>query len=658
MAAKFHFQPKPVNDSFSNSVYTQMLKQLDGYKLIFTAADIKNLSAFRFSIDEEVLQKKHGFLSLITSLYNARLSRIDTMVASICKTPFNFNLNEKVTVAERDDYPVDAAAARTKLYKYLKTSVMQEILDEDGLYKLSPQQKKKFVDSLESRARQRVQKSFIHSIHIMQQSSGGIQQAIGDDYCKAIANWYDPHTVYFPPREKENFETELGQKSMVFGFTLKVDEEGMVVIDDLAPGGPAFKSGQFNKGDKIKSIQWKDGKPIDVSAASMQEIIEVLDISNHDKATFNIRKSDGSERAIVLWKEIGDGDEDKVKSFLLSGAKTIGFLSLPDFYEDWENEAGVSGCANDVAKEILKLKKENISGLILDLRYNGGGSMQEAVELAGIFIDAGPVGQYKTREAKTFTLKDVNRGTIYDGPLMILVNGYSASASEMIAGTLQDYNRAVIVGSTTYGKATAQVVLPMDTTIDIDKDDYSKKTATSYLKTTISQLYRTTGQTAQAKGVQPDIALPDLLDINGRREADENNVLISGAIEGNKYFKPAAPLAIAGLKTAAADKAKESAYFSWLHQYLLSQKKDDLPKDINLKLDEVIAERLLHQNMQADSAGVKNHKPSFLVTSHSFEKAQMLVNPRLKDLNEGWSAFLAKDPYVKMAYDLMLSMIK
>src|SRR6185295_15214954 len=201
-----------------------------------------------------------------------------------------------------------------------------------------------------------------------------------------------------------------------------------------------------------------------------------------------IKKADGSERSVSLWKEKREEDDDdnKVKSFLLKGSKTIGFLSLPAFYEDWENEKGINGCANDVAKEILKLKKESIEGLILDLRYNGGGSMQEAVELAGIFVDAGPVGQYKTREAKVYTLKDVNRGTIYDGPLMVLVNGYSASASEMVAGTLQDYNRAVIVGSPTYGKATAQVVLPMDTTINPGDDNKNKKAA-SDLKVTVSQ---------------------------------------------------------------------------------------------------------------------------------------------------------------------------
>src|SRR5664279_2385510 len=276
--------------------------------------------------------------------------------------------------------------------------------------------------------RNKEQKSFKNSINIVLQSAGGIQQYIGDEYCKAIAVCYDPHSAYFPLTEKEDFESELGQQQMVFGFRCKEDDDGSVKIESIMPGSPAFKSGQLNKEDKILSIQWEDKQPIDVSSGGLKQLYEVLAMSNHDKATFKIKKPDGTERTVILLKEKmeEDDDQNKVKSFLLKGSKTIGFISLPSFYQDWENEStGVNGCANDVAKEILKLKKENIEGLIIDLRYNGGGSMDEAIELSGIFIDFGPVGMDKDRDAKLYTLKDVNRGTIYEGPLMLMVNGYT-----------------------------------------------------------------------------------------------------------------------------------------------------------------------------------------------------------------------------------------
>ena len=283
--------------------------------------------------------------------------------------------------------------------------------------------------------------------------------------------------------------------------------------------------------------------------------------------------------------------------------------------------------------------------------------MQEAVELAGIFIDAGPVGQYKTREAKVYTLKDVNRGTIYDGPLIILVNGHSASASEMVAGTLQDYNRAIIVGSPTYGKATAQVVLPMDTTIDLN-NDFTKIQTASYLKTTISQLYRVNGTTAQAKGVQPDIELPDLLQVHSQREADEPNVLISSTIESNKYFKPYPPVAIADLQAAAKTKTDASPYFVWLKKYIESEKLNTQKKDINLKLSDAIEEEKISGQNTPDSNAVKNDKAPYTVQNNSFEKQQMQMSAELREMNEQWAEYLNKDPYLHVAYDIILLMIK
>lgn len=659
MAEKFHFQPKPLNDEFSSHIFSQVLKQLDEDKIFFTSEDIKALSKFQFELDDEIKNKRSAFLTLITKIYGERISRADTMITAICKVPFNFSLPEKISTAEIDSYPADEKAMRLKLYKFIKAGVLDDIIDADKILTITSSQQKKYLDSIEPVSRMKEQQSFKNPITLMLQTIGGIKQAIGDEYCKAIAVCYDPHTEYFPADEKENFESMLGQKSMAFGFTLKEEDDGSVKIETLEPGSPAFKSGQLNKGDKIESVQWKNEKPIDVSNGGMKRITDVLDMSNHEQAIFKIKKPDGTERSVTLWKEKmedQDGD-DRVKSFLLKGNKTIGFLSLPAFYEDWENEKGINGCANDVAKEILKLKKENIDGLILDLRYNGGGSMQEAVELSGIFIDAGPVGQYKTRDAKIFTLKDINRGTIYDGPLMILVNGHSASASEMLAGTLQDYNRAVIAGSSTYGKATAQAVLPMDTTISLEKD-FTKIETPGYLKTTLSQLYRVTGKTAQAKGVQPDVEIPDLLQLHPRREADEPNVLISSPIEGSKYFKPYPVIPISGLQSAAKIEADASPYFRLLKSYIEAAKIKSQTKDISLKLSDAIEEEKSSGKNNADTTILKNEKTPYTVQNNSFEKQQMQVNERLKEMNEQWKEFLSEDPALHIAYHIILLMIK
>jgi carboxyl-terminal processing protease len=660
MAEKFHVQPRPLNDEFSSNIFTQLLKQLDEDKIFFTAEDIKALSKFKFDLDDEIKNKQSTFLAAITKIFGERITKADTMLDNICKTPFNFLLPEKISVAEDTSSPANEKAMRIKLYKFLKSDALDIITEDDGLIKLNSSQQKKYVDSIEPIARHKAQQVFKHSINIILQSAGGIQQAIGDEYCKAIAVCYDPHSAYFPLTEKEDFESELGQQQMVFGFRCKEEDDGSVKIESIMPGSPAFKSGQMNNGDKFLSIQWEDKQPIDVSSGGLKQLNEVLAMSNHDKATFKIKKPDGAERTVILLKEKmeEDDEQNKVKSFLLKGNKTIGFISLPSFYQDWDNEnSGVNGCANDVAKEILKLKKENIEGLIIDLRYNGGGSMDEAIELSGIFIDFDPVGMDKERDTKIYTLKDVNRGTIYDGPLMLMVNGYTASASEMVAGTLQDYHRAVIVGTPTYGKATAQVVLPMDTAVDTEKDITKIKT-NSYFKVTVSKLYRVNGTTAQAGGVQPDVVLPDMLEAHPQLEADNPYVLSSPAIEGNKYFKPYPVMNIDNLKTFAQQKINASSYFKQLKNYIQFVKAEDENKEVSLKLSDVIEQEKKAAKEDMDTAAVHAEISSYIVENNLFEKEQLKVNDNLKELNDQWIKFLKRDPYLQIAYDMMLLMIK
>jgi len=406
-------------------------------------------------------------------------------------------------------------------------------------------------------------------------------------------------------------------------------------------------------------VQWENKEPINVSNAQAQEVNQILSESGGAKATLTVKKADGTTRQVTLHKEklSTDDDEEKVKGFVLKGTKTIGYISLPAFYEDWDDDRGIKGCANDVAKEIIKLKKENIEGLILDLRYNGGGSMQEAIELAGIFIDIGPVGQIKSRTGKAETLKDMSRGTIFDGPLLLLVNGYSASASEMLAGTLQDYNRALIVGSPTYGKATAQNILPMDTTINLETYN-GKVVSDSYIKLTISRLYRVNGTTAQMTGVKPDILLPEADGTATEREANEKFALQPNTIDGNKYYKPYPPLPVADLQSVAKKETDTSAYFKDAFAKA-NQPKKEKQQDISLFLDDAWQEKKKHM------AEVKDvHVPTvgkttlFVVNNDAYEQRLLQADHELQEMNEEWKKNLLTDPYVKVAFILAGSMIK
>lgn len=659
MAAKMHVAPRQVDDSFSVFVFRHVIQSLDGGRYIFTQKEYDQLKGFQYSLDEEILNKKQTFLSLLTSLYITGLQRTDSMFAHLSTSPVDFFKNEKFTDQEYTNYPTDGKTQQEKLRKVIKSGMLDELLEDVDLPENEAAGLNSYVKKAEPALRKKIIEDERSDLKSIEEGKGGIPQAVADEYCKAIALCYDPHTEYFPLTEKENFETEVGQVKMVFGFNFKQDDDGLVRINNLAAGGPAFKSGQINNGDRILSIKWAEEKTIDLSNASIKKIHSVLDISNHDKASFKIKKLDGSEREVVLYKaklETNE-DENKVKSFILKGTKTVGFISLPAFYQDWdENNAGTKGCANDVAKEILKLKSEKIQGLIIDFRYNGGGSMQEAIELSGIFIDAGPVGLQKARDEKVYTLKDYNRGTIYDGPLMIMVNGYTASAAEMVAGTLQDYHRAVIAGTPTYGKATAQVIFPLDTTINLESD-FSRSKAEDYLKLTISQLYRVTGNTAQFTGVIPDIFFPEIQEVHPQREKDNEHALPPVNIEAAKYFQPLPQKNIASAGKEATREIAVSSVFNKLDAYNKRVMAARLATDIDLQLTPAMVALQKDNDNEEASKQPEGAQKIFTAETDSFTRQRESVNAYLKGFDTQWIDYLNKDPFIKIAYSALITLI-
>ncbi len=655
MVNKFHVEPRAVNDAFSASVFTGMLAKTDEDRIFFTKNDISRLNPYRTTIDDEIKRRKTAYLNLFIAIYKQRLQQADSLVNEISKTPFDFYSQEKITVAEDTLYPASVAGMRLKLYKKMKAWVLDELTDDvPGNFKsFTPAKQKKYIDSALLVLQKKGASSLKRKINNILQNPYGITQYVSNIYCETIASCFDPHTEFFPPDEKENFESELGKQPFQFGFKMKADKNGGVLIDNLQPGSPAFKSGKLNKGDKFISLQWEGRQAVDVSDITIHELGELIDESNHKKVLFTVKKTDGSVVQVSLEKELAEGgDDDKVKSFILKGDNTVGYIYLPAFYEDWEtNNEGLNGCANDVGREILKLKKENINGLILDLRYNGGGSVQEATELAGIFVGAGPVAQEKSKDAKVHAIKNTNRGTVFDGPLVILVNGYSASAAELVAGTLQDYNRAVIIGAPTYGKATMQVVLPLDT--NVTPENFTQTHTEDYLKLTISKLYRVTGASAQVKGVQPDIVLPDILDAYITKEAGEPYALRPTVIDANKYYTPFASLPIKTLAEGVQTEIDTGKYFNAVKKLIAWSKQQKAAKDISLNIKDALADIDSTARFEDSdvTSGYKSKK--FIVQNNQFEMARLQADSNLKDLNEEFSSQVAGDAYINIGYDVL-----
>lgn len=655
MVQRYHVLPKELNTDFSADFFKQFISTINEGNLILLQSDIDALSNYKNKLADEINNRQTGFLSLTIQLFKKRFQQVDSLTQLFSDQPFNLMLKETLTEAESEHSPLSLAEQQKKLYKWIKFKMLEQLLEQsdidehtntDSLIKLLP--------VLEPELRKKAIASFRRSIRQITENPNGITEAVGKIYCKVLASCFDPHTSFLPPAEREHFENAMGKSIPKFGFSISGEEED-IVIEDLLPGSAAYKSGQLNAGDKIEKIQWEGKAAVDVAGASQKEISDILGLGHQEKLTLTVRKPDGTLREVVLEKELLDEDleEEKVQGYILNGRKKIGFVALPDFYTDWEDRTNsINGCANDLAKEIIRLKKENIDGLILDLRFNGGGSMQEAIDLTGIFIDAGPVGQLKTREDKVITFKDVNRGMVYDGPLVILVNAFSASASEMVAGTLQDYKRAVIIGSPTFGKGTAQVIMPLDTSIDVTRP-LSFKPNTNSIKLTVEHLYRVTGITVQAKGVIPDIVLPDFFQAAGKREKDQPFSLKPLDVAANKYYQPlqySQPIDM--LKQYASGISDTLGYFSLLNQYIQYFRSLTENKDMILYLPALLEQqqtmaRLTHQ---LDSMKT-NYQNSFMVSRP--QKKAVSALPADMITGEVWKKNLSADPYIDIAYRIL-----
>lgn len=656
MVQKEHVQPKPMDEAFSVHFFDSFMESLDKDRMLFTAADMTRLLPYRTQMCNQVSMMRTDLLQKAISLFEQRLQRMDSLLKKLLQTPFQFSSAVYLRAAEDSVYPINAEAQEKKLMMQVKKEMLDYIIEQGELSKqMPPARLQKLTDSLEPIARKKIIHTYQRYIKQVTQGAAGINASVGNLYCEALAATFDPHTTYLPRTEKENFESEVGAHPMLFGFTLESGKEG-VLIKELKPGSAAFKSGQLNAGDRFMSLQWENKEPIDVSEAGIQEVSALLSQSNYGKLAITVKKADGILRRVELQKESmdTDGDDDnRVKSFLLKeSTHTIGYISLPAFYTDWDNlEHNIKGCANDIAKEILRLRKEGMNGLILDLRYNGGGSMQEAIELSGIFIDAGPVGQVKPREGKVYAVKDVNRGTIYDGPLVLLVNGASASASEMVAGTLQDYHRAVIIGTPTFGKATAQEIMPLDT---LAKSGVTSTASDQrFIKITTDKLYRVTGATAQGGGVMPDITLPDLSEVYIKREKDDPSALVVQPIDPNRFYTPYAGETLTGMVQRGRLLA-DTATWSRNLQKNLALLKSKLTEKISwpLQLQAALAERAAMDAVYENLLWQKN-QALYMVQNTAVEDQKLKLSPGLAETNQHWKTRLQQDKWVSTAFQVL-----
>ena len=655
MAEIYHVQPRAVDKTFSSDLFSQMIRALDADKIYFNGEDLRQLDTWQNTLDGQLRARKEDFLKQLIIIYTKKINRTDSVLDVLSKAKFDLKLNEIYTVSEDSNFAPNEELRAIKLYKMVKRNIIETLV---GVYEEDTAKRNIPASDLEPNARKKVCHAFKRDIQRIRQTNNGLPGFVCNAWCESVASCYDPHTEFFSPGKKEEFQGELGDKQLQFGFSLGEGKDA-TEITRLKPGSPAYKSGLIHEGDQILALQWEGNEEVDVSDASTEEVNAFISGDHGKSLALTLKKSDGTTRKVTLQREKAtlDDDNSKVRSFILKGDHRVGFISLPAFYTDWNGEeGGNNGCADDVAKEIIKLRKENIEGLILDLRYNGGGSMLEAIALAGIFIDAGPVGMTRDKEGKIYTMKDVNRGSVYDGPLILLINGFTASASEMLAGTLQDYHRALIVGSPSFGKATAQVVLPLDTMFD-EKNVERMKTADNFIKITVERLFRVNGTSAQRTGVIPDIFLPDFSETQSEREKSLPFSLQNISIEANKYYHPYGTITIDPLKSFSKSFSDTSRFFISFNNYLDILMRVQTAHDQVLVLNKMMEEsKQVNANLAQEENSLKNSKPPYEIEWNQYEKVRMQADGELRRANTTLSQVLNRDTGILLGYEIAYRM--
>ncbi len=518
-----HYSPKNINNDFSKKLFQKFLDELDGDKSFFLQSDINALQKYELTLDDEIKGADIRFAPAVGVIYEKRLADVTALYKDILAQPFDFTKEESAMLdGSKQPYAANEAEQKDRWRKLLKYYTLEryvDLLDQREQNKNKKDFQVKTDAELEAEARAVVLKA-------MNKRFDRIKNTVKEEqrfntFINSVTSLMDPHTDYFAPVEKRSFDEQMSGRFYGIGAQLTEDDFG-VKIASVQPGGAAWKSGELAVNDVVLKVAQGAAEPVDVAGFATEDVVKLIRGNKGTEVRLTVKKSDGTIKVITMQRDEIVLDETFARSAVVEeGGKKIGYIWLPEFYADYERENG-NRCSEDVAKEIVKLKKENIQGLVMDLRNNGGGSLYEVIQMVGLFINQGPVVQVRDRDGKANVYGDQRPGTLYDGPLAVLVNELSASASEIFAGAIQDYRRGVVIGSTsTYGKGTVQKTVPFGNVVDMN----SGRTDMGAVKLTFQMFYRINGGSTQLKGIEPDIVLPDSYEYLKIREKDVPNAL-------------------------------------------------------------------------------------------------------------------------------------
>lgn len=647
-----HYSPRKIDDEFSQDVFKAYLKVLDPEKNIFLKADIETLKRYEKLIDDEIHGAEIKFEPAVNEVYEKRVAEAKKIFESIIQTPFDFTTDDSVVLdTDNKPAPQDENARIKAWYQILKYKVLDRYANatED---REKNKNKEKFVvkadSTLEREARAIVKKDYTKRFERLEKTFD--KEKRFDAFLNAITALMDPHTDYFAPIEKRSFTEQMSGTIYGIGAQLTQDDNG-IKIASIQPGGPAWKSGQLVVNDVITKVGQGELDPVDVSGYETTDAVKLIRGDLGTEVRLTIRKPDGTFKLVILKREKIVLDEGFARSAIIQrGNDKYGYILLPDFYADFEREDGAK-CSKDVAKEIEKLKAEKVKGITIDIRYNGGGSLYEVVQMAGMFVDQGPIVQIKNKEGRTQVLSDETPGILYDGPLVVMVNEFSASASEIFAAAIQDYKRGLIIGSSSsYGKGTVQRNVSFGKPLDA----MGIQTEYGAVKLTFQKFYRVTGSSTQRKGVVPDVILPDDFEFLKYRERDNESALPWDEIERAKiqiWPKNAAIAKIAAAENQLMSKDTSVIAFKKNLEWVSNQ----ADKPVSLQLEKYVAFRKQLQAAMVQNDQRLKLKEPMLVTPLKADYDKFYNNPDKpkQERYQAWLKMLSKDHQINQASKLL-----
>jgi len=656
---KGHYAPKEINDDFSISVFNDFIDNLDPTKRYFYAKDLQDFEQYKYQIDDQIKNTDISFFNLVQDRYVERLTDVRIIIKEVLDVPFDYTVEETINSDyKKIPFTNSKAGLKERWRKQLKLWTINtfdaKLKDEIQKKETDPNYISKDIAEVEKEAREATRKmldEFFTYIDTREREDRFVQ------YINTIVDKFDPHTSYFAAEANDRFNVEISGRFEGIGARLQNEPEGAKIIEIIS-GGPVWRDQLLEVGDEIIKVGQPDEEPVNIAGMPLDDAVKLIKGPKGTKVYLTVRKVDGTLEEVSITRDVVEIQEQYAKSAkVINNDEKFGLISLPGFYADFKDYAS-KNAASDVANEIERLKEEGIEGLILDLRDNGGGSLRTAIDMAGLFIKDGPVVQVRAGDNKKMVYDDKDERIQWDGPLVLLVNEFSASASEILAAAMQDYKRAVIIGSDqTFGKGTVQTMYPLENVVHVN--EYGDLGA---IKVTIQKFYRINGESNQLEGVKSDVITPDRYRYIVLGEKGQDNALEWDTIEAAEYDVWDGYIDYDETVANSNERIASSPQFKLIEENAkwLKSLQDEMSVSLNYDMYKLRDKDSRAKTDYFNKLSEYDSKLTF--ESLQYEKQLFTQDSVLREKRARWHINLAKDVYIEEAInvlrDLKVSNIK